>query len=327
MKKSNIGVLSASVIGLGTWAMGGGPWWGSSDKEQCVETVGKASAAGINLIDTAPGYGFGQSEEIVGKAIVGRRDEVLISTKCGLWWEDGRGTEFFELDGRKVRRCLEPDTIRREIEMSLRRLGVGCIDIYFTHWQSVEPGFTPIDKTMNCLMDLKRQGLIKAIGASNVSVAHLSEYGKYGKLDVIQEKYSILDRRIEAELLPFCIENNIAVMAYSPMEQGLLTGSIDMDYKPDPASARAGIPWIKRENRRRVLDMLEAWGGLVKKYGCTLSQLVLACTAGRRGITHVLCGARKPGHIAETAAAANITLEQADADRMWADVAALGEPI
>lgn len=326
-KKIGNSTLNASVIGLGTWAIGGGSWWGDSDREKSIETIRVALDKGINLVDTAPGYGYGQSEQVVGEAIKGRRGQVILSTKCGLWWQDDTGSPFFELDGYAVRRSLSPDTIKREIELSLTRLDTDYIDLYFTHWQSMPPCETPIEETMKCLMDLKAQGMIHAIGASNVTAENITEYLEFGELDVVQEKYSMLDRKLENTLRPICLEAGLSVMAYSPLEQGLLTGRIGMDYVVDEKEARAAIPWIKPENRRKVLEMLDSWQPLTKKYSCPLSNLVIAWTLAQTGITHVLCGARKPAHIEETAQAASIKLSDEDIDGMTKAILALGEPV
>ncbi len=301
-----IGNVETSAIGLGTWAIGGGEWWGDSDQEQSIETLKLAIDQGINLIDTAPVYGFGNSERVVGEAIKGIRDKVILSTKCGLWWNDERGSEFFKQGEYTVRRCLDPDTIKKEVEISLERLQTDYIDVYFTHWQTMDPYFTPVEETMKCLMDLKSQGIIKAIGASNVSKDDILEYKKFGELDVIQEKYSMLDRGIEETLIPSC--NQTAVMAYSPLEQGLLTGKIGMDYVVDDKEYRAGIEWYQLDKRRKVLDMLEKIDVIAKKHNCTLSQLVISWTMHQKGISHVLCGARKPHHIMDTVQAANVQL-------------------
>ncbi len=310
--KSNI---EASAIGLGAWAIGGGPWWGDSDDEQSIETIRQAVESGITLIDTAPCYGFGRSEEVVGKAIKGIRDKVVISTKCGLWWNDDRGSLFFEQDGKKVKRCLDPDTIKQEIELSLNRLDISYIDVYFTHWQSMPPYETPIADTMKCLMDLKAQGLIRAIGASNVTAENILEYQKHGQLDVIQEKYSMIDRRIESELIPTALAEGVSTMAYSPIEQGLLTGKITMETAIGADEARNASPWYKPVNRKKVLDMLDTFAPLTQKYNCSLANLVVAWTMAQPGMTYTLCGARKPEHIAETAKSA-IAIDQTDIEFM-----------
>ena len=318
--------LEASAIGLGTWAIGGGEWWGDSDELKSIETIRAAVDAGITLIDTAPVYGFGNSETVVGKALEGIRDKVVLSTKCGLWWHDERGSLAFEQAGNTVRKCLDADTIKREIELSLTRLRTDYIDVYFTLWQSIPPYITPIKETMECLMDLKRQGLIKCIGASNVSKEHIDEYLQYGELDVIQEKYSMLDRKMEDTLIPSVLKNGLAVMAYSPLEQGLLTGKITMDRVFDEKEYRNTIPWMKPENRIKVLNLLDSWKDLCAKYNCTLANLVVAWSMEQSGMSHILCGARKPEQIIETAAAGNLVMAAEDIARMRADVIALGDP-
>lgn len=319
--------IEASAIALGTWAVGGGEWWGDSDEEKSIETIREAVASGITLIDTAPAYGFGRSEEIVGKALTGIRDKVVLSTKCGLWWNDDRGSVAFEQEGHTVRKCLEPDTIRKEIEFSLKRLNTDYIDVYFTHWPSVPPYETPVKDTMKCLMDLKEQGLIHYIGASNVSADLINEYLQYGELDVIQEKYSMLDRGLEDELLKVCLEKGLAVMAYSPLEQGLLTGKITMDSVFDEKEYRNTIPWMKPQNRIKVLDMLSGWKDLTEKYQCSVANLVVSWTVSQQGISHVLCGARKPEQIRDTAASAKVVLEPDEIARMRKDILALGSPV
>ncbi len=328
MKTRKIGTtnIEASVVALGAWAIGGGPWWGETDDKLSIRAIHAALDRGVNMIDTAPVYGFGRSEEVVGKAIKGRRDKVVLATKCGLWWNDSTGNVFFELDGHTVRRTLSPNTISQEIELSLKRLGTDYIDLYQTHWQSLDPEREPIAETMEYLLKLREQGKIRAIGASNVTVEQIQEYLAVGGLDAIQPRYSMLDRKIEASLLPYCTKRKISTLVYSPLEQGLLTGNIGMDYVVENGTARDRIPWFKAENRQNVLRMLEGWKDLTDKYHCTLSQLVIAWTVAQPGVTFALCGARKPEHSTENAGAGDIDLAPEDAQRMRGDVEALGKP-
>jgi methylglyoxal reductase len=329
MRTRKIGTtdIEASVIALGAWAIGGGTWWGESDDNESIKAIQAAVDTGVNLIDTAPVYGWGRSEEVVGKAIKGRRDKVILATKCGLWWHDDQGPLFFELEGYTVRRCLRPETIRREVEDSLRRLDTEYIDLYQTHWQSPEPDNDPISDTMECLLQLKEEGKIRAIGASNIDVAQIKQYQALGVLDAIQPRYSMLDRQIEADLLPFCRENDISSLVYSPLEQGLLTGKIAMDKTFPPGEYRNNLPWLQPLNRKKVLNMLEGWSGLAGKYDCTLTQLVIAWTVEQPGITFALCGARKAEHSIENAAAGNIVLDTEDMEKIRSDVESLGEPL
>ncbi len=318
--------ISASAVALGTWAIGGGPWWGDSDDDQSIKAIQTAIDAGVNLLDTAPAYGFGHSEEIVGKAIKGRRDKVILSTKCGLWWKDDRGTSFFEMGDKHVKRCLLPDTVREEVEISLKRLDTDYIDLYHTHWQSEDPVKYPIDDTMQCLMKLKEEGKIRAIAASNVDIDHMQQYQAAGILDAIQPRYSMLDRGIEKDILPYCMENSISTLVYSPLEQGLLTGKIGMDQTFAEGVYRNQIPWYLPANRQKVLNMLEGWSDLLSKYNCTLSQLVIAWTMAQDGVTFVLCGARKEAHVSDNVGAGDLEIEAEDLSRIRRDVEALGAP-
>lgn len=324
--------MNASVLGLGTWVLGGGMAWGKDpDDGESIRVIHAALDAGINLIDTAPAYGWGRSEEIVGKAIQGRRDKVILATKCGLWTDDDRGSFFTEFDGRIMRRSLRPDTIQIEIERSLKRLGVDCIDLYQTHWPSVEPDFTPIADTIACLLKLRDAGKIRAIGVCNVSASELEENLRCAgpALASDQFRYSMLHRDPEADILPLCARRGLATLTYMSLEQGLLAGKVGMDRafaKDEFRSNEAWNPWFAPANRRRILDLLASWGGLMAKYNCTLAQLVLAWTLAQPGVTHVLAGVRTLAQLQDNAAAARLAIEPADLARLRRDVEVLGRP-
>lgn len=314
--------IRASVVGFGAWAMGGGGFWdGVDDDQEAISALRFALDHGLNLIDTAPGYGDGKSERLVGEAISGYdRGKLVISTKCGIVWRGDEGGYMHTVNGVPYYRNLEPHSIRYEVEQSLRRLRIDCIDVLFTHWPSLESFPTPIEKTMRCLLALKEEGLIKAIGASNVSLDQIREYTDVGRLDVVQPPYSILNREIEGEYIAYCMENNIGIFAYSPLEQGLLTGKITMDYQPEPGTYRADyLNWYERRNRKQVLDMLDGWGDLSRKYDASIAQLVIAWTVAQPGVTHALCGARKRKHAEENIAGGSLSLAQEDIARMRAD--------
>ncbi len=322
--------IQASVIGLGTWVTGGGTVWGENpDDAESIRTIHAALDAGVNLIDTAPAYGWGRSEEVVGRAIQGRRDKVVLATKCGLWTDDERGSFFCELDGRSMRRSLRPDTIQIEIERSLKRLGTDRIDLYQTHWPAAPPDNTPIAETMACLLKLKAQGKIRAIGVSNVSLDELKENCAQGDVVSNQLRYSMLLRAPENDLLPFCAEHNVSTLTYMSLEQGLLTGKVGMDrvFNKDEFRANdAWNPWFARANRKRVLDLLAGWRDLTERFHCTLAQLVLAWTWAQYGVTHVLVGARRVAQAQENAQAGSLMLDAPTLSRMRRDVEALGEP-
>ena len=318
--KSNV---SGSVIGLGTFAMGGGQWWGEFDEGLAEETIVEMRDAGINTLDTAPIYGLGRSEEIVGRALKRmNREDVVICTKCGNWWHDVRGSRRkVDMYGVPIYKALDRSTIREEVEYSLRRLGTDYIDVYYTHSQAEPPVMTTIEETMSALMDLKREGKILAIGAANVSMWHLEEYVKWGELDIIQQKYSLLDRAIEAEIVPFCIKNNIAIQTYSVLEKGLLTGRYQRGTQVEKGNIREESPWFLPENIGKPLDLLDGWKDLCEKYDCHVGNLVIAWTKQQPGITNVLCGGRRPDHMKDNARGGDIMIDDADMARMNKDIA------
>lgn len=324
MKMIDLGNTGSQVsqIGLGTWAIGGGPAWGGDlATQQCVDTICTAIDCGINLIDTAPGYNFGNSEVMVGRALEKLdRSSVVVETKFGLVW-DRVGTPFNKVGDRQLYKNLSPESIREEIEASLERLGTDYVDIYMSHWQSLEPYYTPISETMEVLNELKAEGKIRAIGAANVTPEQVMEYLEYGDLDIVQGKYSILDRAVEETLIPLCVEHNVVFQAYSPLEQGLLTGTIGKDYVPE--GARANKKWFQKGNLERVVDMLDSWKPLCEKYHCGIPTLALAWILAQGDFITILSGSTTPDQVRENIGAVQIELSQEDAKWMREQVEAL----
>ncbi|MFP4381672.1 MAG: aldo/keto reductase [Candidatus Sumerlaeia bacterium] len=311
-KLGNSGI-DASVVALGTWALGG--WmWGGTEKNKPLDAVHAAIDHGITLIDTAPIYGYGHSEELVGKAISDRRDKVVLATKCGMRWDKEEGEFFFKSDetgsGKgdkqyKIYKNLKPESIRLEIERSLKRLNVETIDLYQTHWQDKT---TPIEDTMAELEKIRDEGKIRAIGVSNATVAQMQ---KYGQIDSDQEKFSMLDRPMQKKgQLEFCRKNNIAVLAYSPLELGLLTGKVDADREFPDSDLRSKNPKFSIENRKKVLDMLDEFKPIAEEHNATIPQLVIAWTFSQPGCSHVLVGGRTPEQAAQNAEAGDIALTE-----------------
>ena len=197
MKTSTLGPsgIRCSAIGLGTWAMGG--WmWGGGDDAAAIDAIRASLDAGVTLIDTAPAYGLGQSERLVGQALKGRRDQAVIATKCGLVWHTKQGTHFFDEDGHPVYRHLGRDSIFFEVEQSLTNLQTDRIDLYITHWQD---STTPVAETMDALLTLKRQGKIRAIGVSNIDAPTLAEYLKHGPVDAAQARQNAAAGAVELD--------------------------------------------------------------------------------------------------------------------------------
>ena len=218
--------LNASVVGMGAWAIGGGASWGSHvDDDLAIATIEKAFSSGINFFDTAPGYGWGHSEQLLGRVIQGRRDQFLIATKCGLWWDDQRGSFFTDLEGRPIYRSLRPDTIAIEIDRSLKNLNTDYVDLYQIHWPAVEPEKTPIAETMQALSKLVDEGKVRALGVCNVSPDELQQYLACGPIVTDQFRYSMLSREPEQDVLPLCQQRELSTLTYMSLEQGLLAGA------------------------------------------------------------------------------------------------------
>ena len=326
MQELNIGKsgLSSPFLGIGTWAIGGGSWWGDNDDALSVKAIETAVEQGIVWIDTAPIYGLYHSEKVVGEALKHiDRDKVILSTKCGLEWRHETPVLHTVVDGVSVYRDLSAKSIIEDVEGSLRRLGTDHLDVLYTHWQSPDFALYPLQETVEAMMQLKQQGKIRAIGASNVTSDIIRGYCQYGQLDVIQEKYSLLTRRIEKQLLPTCKELGVSIQAYSPLEQGLLTGKVTMETTYPEGSTRNTNPSFQPLRRAQAIKMLEGWQDLTEKYNCTMAQLVIAMTARMIPGLHVLCGARTPAQVIDNAGALRLELHGTDAVRMKWDVDAL----
>lgn len=308
MKSSVLGSsgIMCSRVGLGTWAMGG--WmWGGNDDDDAIRSIHAALDAGVNLIDTAPAYGLGHAETLVGTAIQGRRDQVVLATKCGLVWHTQRGTLFFNEEGQDVYRYLGKDSIAYEVEQSLARLKTDYIDLYFTHWQDAT---TPIAETMDALLALKQQGKIRAIGISNADETILAEYLRYGPVDAIQERYSLLDRSIEKDLVPLCRANQVAVHGYSSLALGLLAGPIDPARVFGGDDQRKDNPRFSAENRAQLVNFFAAVEPIRAFHDCSHGQLMIAWCLSNVGVA--LCGARTPAQAQDNAGAAAIDLSPAE---------------
>ncbi|TIL35584.1 aldo/keto reductase [Mesorhizobium sp.] len=307
----------ASAVGLGTWAIGG--WmWGGTDEAESIAAIQASFDAGVSLIDTAPAYGLGRSEEIVGKAIKGRRDRAVIASKCGLNWHSKKGNHFFDQDGTPVNRYLGADGIAYELEQSLRRLGTDYIDLYITHWQDPT---TPIAETMEALERLKSAGKIRAIGASNLNPAELQQYVAAGQLDAIQERYSMLDREIEQTLLPIARQHQVAALSYSSLALGLLSGDIDPAREFSGDDQRKDNPRFSQANRRKVAALKHALAPVAEVHQARMAQIVIAWTLAQPGITFALCGARNATQALDNARAGEILLSAAELGAIDAAVA------
>ena len=296
--------LMVSTLALGTWAMGADErTWGLVDDRESVAAIEHAIEGGITLIDTAPIYGLGHSEEIVGRAIQGKRDRVLLATKCGLMFPTSANA--------LPARCLAPSSIVRECEQSLRRLHTDVIDLYQCHWP--DPN-TPIEETMNALVTLHTQGKIRAIGLSNYSCEEISRARAVGPVHAIQSQFSLLSRRAEEDLIPYCIEYRIAVLAYSPLAKGLLTGKFSE--RSHFSDIRGQDPEFQGERFRRNLRTIDTLRSLANGYGKSLSQFALNWAAGYPGVTAPIVGAKRPSQVKDNLGAIGWSITDDDRRRI-----------
>lgn len=304
MEKRELGQtgMQVSVISLGCWAMGG-QLWGPADDAASVAAIARALDRGINLIDTAPVYGFGHSEEVVGQGIRGRRDQVYISTKCGLKWDDQGNVTY---DASRPR-------ILQEIDDSLRRLQVDYIDLYQIHWPDPAP---PIEEYATIMAELQQQGKIKAIGVSNFTVEQMAEMMKYCRIDSLQPPYNMFLRQIEEFILPFCHQHNIGVISYGPMYQGMLTGKFFLDGRTPTDPLRAQHSEFRPERFDVNRDALLKLKDVADDLGVDLAQLAINWVICQPGITSAICGARNPQQVEDNVAAASWRLSAQDLARI-----------
>ncbi|WP_183561250.1 aldo/keto reductase [Mucilaginibacter sp. SP1R1] len=300
--------LAVSAITFGAWAAGG--WmWGGNDDNDAIKAMRTSYDLGITSIDTAPIYGQGKSEELVCQAIKGlSRDKVQILTKYGMRWDLTKGSLAFKSqdnDGKPIDiyKYAGKDSIITECENSLKRLGTDYIDLYQIHWPDVT---TPIEETMEAVLRLKEQGKIREAGVSNYDVKQMAIAEKTLKLASNQVPFSMVNRAIEDELIPYCIENKKAILAYSPLERGLLTGKIKPGHTFGEGDHRAGVKYFKEENIKRTNEFLAKIKPLADEKGATLGQLVIRWTINHPGITIALVGARNAEQAKQNAKAIEI---------------------
>lgn len=296
--------LHLTTVGLGTWAIGG-PWdwgWGAQDDAASIRTIREALDLGINWIDTAPCYGLGHSERVVGRAISSCRDQVLVATKCGLVWDDpSTGIAY----GRLTR-----NSVRQEAEDSLRRLGVDVIDLYQIHWPDPEED---IREAWEAMAGLVKDGKVRHIGVSNFSVSQMRAVAEIHAIASLQPPYSMLERAFEDTLEAYCQEEHIGVVAYSPMQAGLLTGKFSASH----LDGLAGDDW-RRKSRHfrepsfsRNLEIVDSLRPIAADLDCSLAELAIAWTLRRSVVTAAIVGARRPEQIRQTVSASDITLDAA----------------
>lgn len=305
MEKRRLGKTSLdfTTVGLGTWAIGG-PWdwgWGAQDDTLSIETIRYAIEIGVNWVDTAPCYGLGHSERIVGEAIRDIRDKVFVATKCGLPFDD--------VSSRTVVSRLKKESVRKEVYDSLERLGIEVIDLYQMHWPDPEED---IEEAWEEMARIAEEGLVRYIGVSNFGVSQLERANRIHPIASLQPPYSMIHRGFEADVQAWCAQNKVGVLPYSPMQAGLLTGSFSHE-------RRAALPaddWrLKNEYFREPmfshhLETVEMLRPLARELGISLAELSIAWTLRNPEVTSAIVGARRPDQIEGTFSASGIQLDE-----------------
>jgi aryl-alcohol dehydrogenase-like predicted oxidoreductase len=311
-RKINQSDLELSAITFGAWAAGS--WmWGKTERKDAIEAIQEAYNQGVTSIDTAPIYGQGTSEEIVGEAIRDiPRDKVQILTKFGLRWDLKKGSFYFnshknngeEID---IYKYAGKQSIIEECENSLRRLGTDYIDLYQIHWPDKT---TPLDETFEAVAQLIKQGKVRYAGVCNFDAELMAKAEKELPLVSNQIPFSMVNRKMEDKTIPYCVEQGKSVLAYSPMERGLLTGKIEPGHEFQEGDHRASNPFFTDENIRKVNAFLDKIKPIAEAHNATLAQLVLRWTIERKGITIALAGARNAQQSVQNARAAEIQLSE-----------------
>ena len=281
MEYRKLGDLEVSVIGYGAWGIGGAPFWKNEGDKKSIDSIKASFDQGINIFDTAPVYGFGHSEKLIGEALKPVRENVILATKCGLRWDKESLSALRKDASRK--------SILEEIDQSLKRLGTDWIDLYQVHWPDVE---TSHQETMETLLEIQEQGKIRSIGVSNYSAVQIKECSQYAKIISLQPEYSLLAREIEKETAPLCIENNIGIIAYSPLSSGVLTGKYDKNTKFKDWRGKGIIGTFSGEGYTKNISKVDLLKVIALKEGKTCGQMAINWVLRQPGLTTALVGVK-----------------------------------
>lgn len=314
--------MEITRVGFGAWAIGG-EWlfgWGPQDDNRSVAAIRHAVETGVNWIDTAPAYGFGHSEEVVARALSGfaEGDRPFVFTKAGLVWdEEAVRTRRLAVDPAPV---ASPESLRREVEASLRRLQVERIDLYQLHWPP-EDG-TPIEEYWGTFAELKREGKVRAIGLSNHGVPALEIAESTAHVDSLQPPLSMLEREATGDVIPWCAEHDAGVIVYSPMGSGLLSGgwTAERSASLDPGDWRATDPSFHGQALQAALGLVDALRPVAERHGTTMAALSIAWALAFPGVTGAIVGARTPEQVDGWLGAAGLSLDEVDLDEIAIEI-------
>lgn len=326
MEKRTLGKseIKVSEIAFGAWAIGG--WlWGGADAKDAIRAIETAVDHGMTTIDTAAVYGFGLSEELVGKAVKGKREKTQILTKFGMVWDEKKGKFYFSTKNSEdkdidIYAYSSKERVLADCDSSLKRLGTDYIDLFQIHWPDAT---TPVSETMEALEILIQKGKIRAGAVSNYSCELMGEALKTFPIASNQIPYSMVNREIEKEVIPFCLANSVGILAYSPLQRGLLTGKIKKGHNFGEGDNRPDTVYYKEPNLSRIIELTTNLKLVADERKVTLSQLVLNWTKEQPGITCVLAGARNPEQVLDNVKAGDFRLSDEEMKKINNLVAAL----
>jgi aryl-alcohol dehydrogenase-like predicted oxidoreductase len=314
--------MQITRVGFGAWAIGGGGWqfaWGDQDDNASIAAIHHAVERGVNWIDTAAVYGLGHSEEVVARALrdIPRTERPYVFTKCGLVWDENDRSA-------PPQRVGKPESIRRELDGSLRRLQVERIDLYQMHWPPDDG--TPLEEYWGTMLELKRQGKVRAVGLSNHDADQLERAERVGHVDSLQPPFSLIRREVAVRELPWCAAHRTGVIVYSPMQSGLLTGSFSASRaaKLGPDDWRSRSPEFRSPNLERNLALADALRPIAQRHNTTVATIAVAWTLAWPAVTGAIVGARDPSQVDGWIGAATLELTKDDLDEIAAAIQRTG---
>ncbi len=314
MEKRGFGKTGMEItpVGFGAWAIGGSGWraaWGPQDDDEAIGAIRRAVELGINWVDTAAAYGLGHSEELVAQALKGvpENDRPYVFTKCSLVWDENG----------EIHNALKKDSVKRECEESLRRLGADVIDVYQIHWPIPDED---IEEGWSALAELKAEGKVRHIGVSNFGVAQMERANAIAPVETLQPPYNLIDRAVEDEILPYCAENGIGVIVYSPMKSGLFTGKMTPERIQNLPSDdwRRNAPQFNEPNLSKNLRLVEVLREVGERHGKSPGEVAIAWTLRHPAVTAAIVGGRRPDQVDGTVGAAEFRLSDEEIEEIEA---------
>ena len=307
LKKLGKSELNITPIGFGAWAIGG-QWewgWGAQEDKQSIRTIHAALDSGINWIDTAPVYGCGHSEEVIGQALKQTSAKPYIFTKCGFRWNDKR----------EVTPLLTSESVREEVENSLRRMAIETIDLYQIHWPNPE---SQIEEAFETMVALQKEGKIRYLGVSNFSTAQMDRISSIGQLTSLQPPYNAIARSAEEDVLPYCHEQGIGTIVYSPMASGLLTGKMTRERLSRMADDdwRKKAPQFNEPELTTNLRIAKVMGDIAAEKGCNTTEVAIAWTLHNKGVTGAIVGMRSEEQVAGVIGSGRVLLSESEMNRI-----------